>query len=78
MPSWPSTPPSYGAVVLRAFTDDDVPLAVELGADPYVELIGTLVARHRPAVGTTSWPPAEYDGSSPPRPDRATVPTTDR
>jgi ribosomal-protein-alanine N-acetyltransferase len=45
MPSWPSTPPEHGAVVLRAFTDDDVPLAVELGADPYVKLIGTLVAR---------------------------------
>lgn len=48
MPSWPSTPPTHGAVVLRAFTEDDVPLAVELGADPYVELIGTLVARPTP------------------------------
>ena len=48
MQSWPDTPPSHGAVVLRAFADDDVPLAVELGADPYVELIGTLVARPTP------------------------------
>ncbi len=48
LPSWPSTPPSHGSVVLRAFTDDDVPLAVELGADPYVGLIGTLVARPTP------------------------------
>ncbi len=37
LPSWPSTPPSHGSVV-RAFTDDDVPLAVELGDDPYVGL----------------------------------------
>ncbi len=48
LPSWPSTPPSHGSVVLRAFTDDDVPLAVELGADPYVGLIGTLAARPTP------------------------------
>lgn len=48
LPSWPSTPPSHGSVVLRAFTDDDVLLAVELGADPYVGLIGTLAARPTP------------------------------
>ncbi len=43
LPSWPNIPPAHGSVVLRASTDDDVPLAVELGADPYVPLIGTLV-----------------------------------
>ncbi len=48
LPSWPSTPPSHGSVVLRASTDDDVLLAVELGADPYVGLIGTLLARPTP------------------------------
>jgi ribosomal-protein-alanine N-acetyltransferase len=35
-------------VVLRAFTEEDVSLAVELGADPYVELIGTLVNQPTP------------------------------
>ncbi len=40
LPSWPTTPPTYGSVVLREFTDDDVYLAVELGDDPYIPLIG--------------------------------------
>jgi len=48
MPSWPSTPPGHGSVVLRQFTDDDVLLAVDLGADCYVPLIGTLAARPTP------------------------------
>jgi ribosomal-protein-alanine N-acetyltransferase len=42
LPPWPTTPPSHGAVVLREFTDKDVQLAIELGADPYIPLIGTL------------------------------------
>jgi RimJ/RimL family protein N-acetyltransferase len=42
LPSWPSTPPAYGQVILREFTDKDVQLAVELGADPYVPQIGSL------------------------------------
>ena len=30
LPSWPTTPPTYGSVVLREFTDGDVHLAFEL------------------------------------------------
>lgn len=44
LPSWPSTPPACGSVVLREFADEDVHLAVELGDDPYVPLIGSLPA----------------------------------
>jgi RimJ/RimL family protein N-acetyltransferase len=44
LPSWPTTPPTYGSVVLRAFTDEDAHLAVELGDDPYIPLIGSLPA----------------------------------
>ena len=42
--SWPPTPPTYGSVVLREFSDDDVHLAFELGDDPYIPLIGSLPA----------------------------------
>lgn len=42
LPPWPTTSPSHGPVVLPEFTDEDVPLAIELGADPYIPLIGTL------------------------------------
>jgi [ribosomal protein S5]-alanine N-acetyltransferase len=48
LPSWPTTPPTCGSVTLRAFTDKDVHLAVELGRDPYIPLIGSL-----PALPTT-------------------------
>jgi ribosomal-protein-alanine N-acetyltransferase len=44
LPSWPTTPPAYGCVVLRAFTHADAHLAVELGDDPYIPLIGSLPA----------------------------------
>ncbi|WP_026875802.1 GNAT family N-acetyltransferase [Jiangella gansuensis] len=44
LPPWPTAPPTYGSVVLREFTDDDLHLAVELGTDPYVPLIGSLPA----------------------------------
>ena len=44
LPSWPTTPPAYGSVVLREFTDEDAHLAVELGDDPYIPLIGSLPA----------------------------------
>jgi ribosomal-protein-alanine N-acetyltransferase len=44
LPSWPTTPPAYGSVVLRAFRDSDAHLAVELGDDPYLPLIGSLPA----------------------------------
>jgi len=44
LPSWPTTPPTYGSVVLREFTDKDAHLAVELGEDRYVPLIGSLPA----------------------------------
>lgn len=42
LPSWPATPPACGSVVLREFTDEDAQLAVELGEDPYIPLIGSL------------------------------------
>jgi [ribosomal protein S5]-alanine N-acetyltransferase len=42
LPSWPTAPPSCGSVVLREFTDEDAHLAVELGDDPYIPLIGGL------------------------------------
>ena len=45
LPAWPSTPPGAGRVVLRPFLEADVPMVVELSADPYVPLIGTLPAR---------------------------------
>jgi ribosomal-protein-alanine N-acetyltransferase len=45
LPSWPTTPPTCGSVVLRQFTDEDAHFAVELGDDPYVPLIGSLPAR---------------------------------
>ncbi|PRY00655.1 GNAT family N-acetyltransferase [Allonocardiopsis opalescens] len=44
LPPWPAVPPAHGSVVLRAFTDHDVHLAVELATDPYVPLIGSLPA----------------------------------
>jgi ribosomal-protein-alanine N-acetyltransferase len=44
LPSWPTTPPTYGSVVLREFTDEDAHPAVELGDDPYIPLIGSLPA----------------------------------
>ena len=44
LPSWPATPPAYGSVVLRAFTDADAHLAAECGDDPYIPLIGSLPA----------------------------------
>ena len=44
LPPWPATAPGHGSVVLRRFTDEDVHLAVELGDDSYVPLIGSLPA----------------------------------
>jgi [ribosomal protein S5]-alanine N-acetyltransferase len=44
VPPWPTTPPTHGSIVLREVTDNDVHLAIELGEDPYVPLIGTLPA----------------------------------
>jgi ribosomal-protein-alanine N-acetyltransferase len=54
LPSWPTTPPTYGAVVLRAFTDEDAHLAVELGEDPYMPLIGSLPS-HPTAQQALEW-----------------------
>jgi ribosomal-protein-alanine N-acetyltransferase len=45
LPSWPTTPPAHGCVVLREFADEDAHLAVELGDDPYIPLIGSLPAQ---------------------------------
>ena len=44
LPSWPTTTLTHGSIVLREFTDADTHLAVELGDDPYVPLIGSLPA----------------------------------
>ena len=54
LPSWPTTPPTYGCVVLRGFTDEDAHLAVELGEDPYIPLIGSLPA-HPTAQQALEW-----------------------
>jgi [ribosomal protein S5]-alanine N-acetyltransferase len=54
LPSWPTTPPAYGSVVLRAFTDEDAYLAVELGEDPYIPIIGSLPA-HPTAQQALEW-----------------------
>ncbi len=54
LPSWPNTAPACGSVVLREFTDEDVHLAVELGDDPYIPLIGTLPALP-PAQQALEW-----------------------
>jgi ribosomal-protein-alanine N-acetyltransferase len=54
LPSWPTAPPTYGSVVLRAFTDEDAHLAVELGDDPYIPLIGSLPA-HPTAQQALEW-----------------------
>ena len=44
LPSWPTAPVAYGPVVLRQFSDRDVPMAQELATDPYVPLVGSLPA----------------------------------
>jgi [ribosomal protein S5]-alanine N-acetyltransferase len=44
LPPWPTTPPAHGSILLREIADDDVHLAIELGEDPYIPLIGTLPA----------------------------------
>jgi ribosomal-protein-alanine N-acetyltransferase len=54
LPSWPTTPPTHGSVVLREFTDDDVHLAIEFGVDPYIPLIGSLPA-HPTAQEALDW-----------------------
>lgn len=41
-PQWPTTPPAHGSILLRTFSDDDTQLAIELGQDAYVPLIGSL------------------------------------
>jgi RimJ/RimL family protein N-acetyltransferase len=42
MPPWPAIPPSADGVVLREFSPDDLPMALDLATDPYVAMIGTL------------------------------------
>jgi ribosomal-protein-alanine N-acetyltransferase len=54
LPSWPTTPPAHGCVVLREFADEDAHLAVELGDDPYIPLIGSLPA-HPTAEQALAW-----------------------
>ena len=54
LPSWPTAPPAHGPVVLREFADEDAHLAVELGDDPYIPLIGSLPA-HPTAQQALEW-----------------------
>ena len=54
LPSWPATPPAHGSIVLREFTDEDVHLAVELGDDTYIPLIGSLPP-HPSAQQAVEW-----------------------
>jgi RimJ/RimL family protein N-acetyltransferase len=42
LPPWPASPVAHGPVVLREFSDADLPMVRELSTDPYVPLIGTL------------------------------------
>lgn len=44
LPSWPATAPTHGSVVLREFADRDTHLGIEMGADPYIPMIGSLPA----------------------------------
>lgn len=44
LPSWPIGVLACGPVVLREFSELDVPMAIELSTDPYVPLIGSLPA----------------------------------
>ncbi len=44
LPSWPSSPPAHGRVVLREVRPEDVAMARELSTDPYVPMTGTLPA----------------------------------
>ncbi len=44
LPSWPTSPPATGPVMLREFAAGDAHLAMEMGTDPYIPLIGTLPA----------------------------------
>ena len=44
LPPWPAKPVAHGPVVLREFSDADLPMVQELSTDPYVPLIGTLPA----------------------------------
>ncbi len=48
LPPWPVPRPAHGRVVLRRFTNHDVHLAIELGDDPYIPLIGSLPAHPSP------------------------------
>jgi ribosomal-protein-alanine N-acetyltransferase len=42
LPPWPASPVAHGPVILREFSDADLPMVQELATDPYVPLIGTL------------------------------------
>lgn len=44
LPPWPSTPPAFGGVELRAVTERDTGMARELSTDPYVPRVGSLPA----------------------------------
>jgi [ribosomal protein S5]-alanine N-acetyltransferase len=44
VPPWPVKPPAHGPVILRKFSYTDIPMVMELSADPYVPTIGSLPA----------------------------------
>lgn len=54
LPPWPTPDPSDGSVILREFTDQDAHLAVELGDDAYIPLIGRL-PEHPTARQALEW-----------------------
>ena len=54
LPPWPATPPACGPVVLRAFEDVDLPMALELSTDPYAPSIGTMPA-HATEAQAADW-----------------------
>lgn len=60
LPSWPTTPPAYGQIVLRRFTDEDAHLAIAMGADPYIPLIGSLPA-HPTTQQALEWIQRQHD-----------------
>jgi hypothetical protein len=64
LPSWPTTPPAHGCVVLREFADEDAHLAVELGDDPYIPS-SAACPRSPPPTDPPEHPDTGQTGGSP-------------
>ena len=54
VPPWPGTPPSADGVLLREFSSDDLPMALDLATDPYVAMVGSLPA-HASEAQAIDW-----------------------